>query len=174
MRKVKLLECNRIVQPCQRRVPTIYQLRPALEDILLGVDVPSLDATRAKADPPGSVSCTRASSDALEYRFRIIGWTSKARRAMWERTVSKGAPRMAMSYGVDSASLSTKQLTYGIRANVVRPENWLPLVMSILLGCPRRNCSDSTPATGGKTISLALTERRRRAEVRAAVYIFGS
>lgn len=67
MRKVKLLQRNRVIQPCQRRIPAIHQLRPALENILLGVDVPALDATRAKADSSGSVSCSRASSDALEY-----------------------------------------------------------------------------------------------------------
>lgn len=75
MRKVKLLQRNRIIQPCQRRIPAIHQLRPALKDILLSVDVPSLDATRAKADSSGSVSCSRASSDALGYRFSMSSST---------------------------------------------------------------------------------------------------
>lgn len=54
-------------------------------------------------------------------------------------------------------------------ANVVKPENWLPDTMSTFSSSPIGHCLDgpATPATGGKTISLAVeaaTKRKKSAD----------
>ena len=56
-----------------------------------------------------------------------------------QRTVSKGAPSIAMSY-LATPSV-TKQLEYGRLANVVRPEKSLPVTISMPSFCVKNDCA---------------------------------